>query len=72
MSQYHLAQATIATSIFLWALGFAYSEYGVWAGTTLVAMGAVVAILLNRRLSLPLSLVIAASSFAVYLHGAIV
>ncbi|ENN84672.1 hypothetical protein RHSP_83227 [Rhizobium freirei PRF 81] len=70
-SRTRFALMTASTSIFLCAIGLSFANHSLAAGSVLVACGMAIALALGRNLSSPLSLLISAGGFAVYLHGVI-
>lgn len=66
---WYVIQSTFATSIFLCSIGLAFSHGSVAAGSALVVGGLTIAFLLRGCISLNWSTLIAAVSFAAYLHG---
>lgn len=66
----YAVQPTIATSIFLGALGLAFVDRSITIGIALAACGMIIAFLLHQRLSPPWATSIAAVCLAAYLNSA--
>jgi hypothetical protein len=66
----YAVQSTIATSIFLGSIGFAFADRSILLGGTITFCGMIIAFLLHQRLSYAWSTLIATACFAAYLNGA--
>lgn len=69
MSQSGLAQMTVAVSIFLGAVSLAFIDRSFFSGLSLTVGGMVIAIMVDKRLSMAWSLIFATFCFGAYISG---